>query len=105
MLERTRCGYRPGYAGGSFFQAAAGIRAGHVTGVQTCALPIFMTSNIRSIEQMRDLVDPVQELRPEVVAHLLDAPDVGRHDEDGVAEVHRTALTRSEERRVGKEWT
>src|SRR5690625_2116795 len=25
-----------------FFQAEDGIRAGHVTGVQTCALPIFL---------------------------------------------------------------
>src|SRR5207253_4148315 len=27
-----------------FFQAEDGIRAGHVTGVQTCALPIFTAS-------------------------------------------------------------
>src|SRR5439155_12465919 len=31
-----RKGYRPAF----FFQAEDGIRAGHVTGVQTCALPI-----------------------------------------------------------------
>src|SRR5690625_2015869 len=29
-----------------FFQAEDGIRAGHVTGVQTCALPILNTDNM-----------------------------------------------------------
>src|SRR5690625_4196413 len=29
-----------------FFQAEDGIRDGHVTGVQTCALPIFLTLKI-----------------------------------------------------------
>src|SRR5215510_16213838 len=29
-----------------FFQAEDGIRDGHVTGVQTCALPIFDHSNV-----------------------------------------------------------
>src|SRR5690625_6682141 len=29
-----------------FFQAEDGIRDGHVTGVQTCALPIFLVSPI-----------------------------------------------------------
>src|SRR5690625_7798328 len=33
---------------GSFiFQAADGIRDGHVTGVQTCALPIYATTRYR----------------------------------------------------------
>src|SRR5690625_5722963 len=30
-----------------FFQAEDGIRDGHVTGVQTCALPIFLRSSWR----------------------------------------------------------
>src|SRR5690625_6051906 len=29
-----------------FFQAEAGIRDGHVTGVQTCALPIFQVESL-----------------------------------------------------------
>src|SRR5215510_15518313 len=32
-----------------FFQAEDGIRDGHVTGVQTCALPIFDFADVRTI--------------------------------------------------------
>src|SRR6201992_2260311 len=32
-----------------FFQAEDGIRDGRVTGVQTCALPIFPTSNVAAL--------------------------------------------------------
>src|SRR5437870_10878022 len=32
-----------------FFQAEDGIRDGHVTGVQTCALPIFLSNDDRLI--------------------------------------------------------
>ena len=39
-----------------------------------------------------DLVDPVQELGPEVVAHRVGRADVRGHDQDGVAEVDRAAL-------------
>ncbi len=39
-----------------------------------------------------DLVDPVQELRPEVLRHGLGRPDVRGHDHDRVAEVDRAAL-------------
>src|SRR5690625_6950100 len=39
-----------------FFQAEDGIRDGHVTGVQTCALPIFRTNNIeKDAERFRKL--------------------------------------------------
>src|SRR6266700_5090555 len=60
-----------------FFQAEDGIRGFHVTGVQTCALPIF---------------GPV-----DAVNHR---PDLAR-DRRRVGAV--TAAPRSEERRVGKE--
>src|SRR5690625_6391029 len=33
-----------------FFQAEDGIRDGHVTGVQTCALPIFFTGTLHMTE-------------------------------------------------------
>src|SRR5207253_1306290 len=55
-----------------FFQAEDGIRDGHVTGVQTCALPICR-----------------------MAYRIFDCPP-GRDAWDGD--------TRSEERRVGKEW-
>src|SRR5690349_24556314 len=62
-----------------FFQAEDGIRALYVTGVQTCALPIF------------------QGPRRRMARGLEGAADAG---EDGGAVL---AVERSEERRVGKE--
>src|SRR5207253_4805945 len=75
-----------------FFQAEDGIRNGHVTGVQTCALPIFS---------------------PRLSARLVSrAPDITRLldklESRGLIERERSAqnrriVRRSEERRVGKE--
>src|SRR5439155_17011634 len=65
-----------------FFQAEDGIRDGHVTGVQTCALPIFLP---RVLD--RDFPDPA----PEAVDAVL---------RDGV---RGNPFARSEERRVGKQ--
>ena len=39
-----------------------------------------------------DLVDPVQELGPEAIRHVLGGADVRGHDHDGVAEVDRAAV-------------
>src|SRR5215510_5551648 len=66
-------------AGFFFFQAEDGIRDGHVTGVQTCALPIWIRHRFR---RHRDGLDPGPGARP------ADRADGG---------------PRSEERRVGKE--
>src|SRR5690625_6980785 len=43
---------------GFFFQAEDGIRDGHVTGVQTCALPIsaFITSELKTAFQIGFLI-------------------------------------------------
>src|SRR5439155_9304540 len=60
-----------------FFQAEDGIRDGHVTGVQTCALPIFIEARLTA--QGAGMPDSVPVTLSEV--------------RDG----------RSEERRVGKE--
>src|SRR5215510_16029293 len=62
-----------------FFQAEDGIRDGHVTGVQTCALPIYL-------------------LRGGLV-HIDPRPDLGLVGSSWVPD----AEGRSEERRVGKE--
>src|SRR5438270_14009230 len=70
----------------SFFQAADGIRHLTVTGVQTCALPIF-----RGYYERLGFVAPVLEAEPLVVAA----------DAWAVA----PAVERSEERRVGKEFS
>src|SRR5439155_17081201 len=65
-----------------FFQAEDGIRDGHVTGVQTCALPIFHQVFRFRHDHMRG-----------VGAGAVDADDAAARD----------AVIRSEERRVGKE--
>src|SRR5690606_40554006 len=78
-----------------FFQAEDGIRDFHVTGVQTCALPIYDGPADTGIEG--DVVT-------EAAVFLEAAPDRGR------ARPHRTDRLgddvdhRSEERRVGKGW-
>src|SRR5690606_39299262 len=82
-----------------FFQAEDGIRDFHVTGVQTCALPIFES----------ELVD----LEPEEARELLESTGQTEPGLDRLASVGfstlglQTYLTagpkeRSEERRVGK---
>src|SRR5439155_26125600 len=63
-----------------FFQAEDGIRDGHVTGVQTCALPILLRdADLRSV--------------------------TAGHGAEGTRHCGRrpSGLLRSEERRVGKE--
>src|SRR5690625_7719614 len=66
-----------------FFQAEDGIRDGHVTGVQTCALPIF-TPNISLIPF------------PGAIIGLTFSSLITRQS-------ITTGPSRSEERRVGKE--
>src|SRR5207245_9559479 len=86
-----------------FFQAEDGIRDATVTGVQTCALPIYPDvqcdlADLRLVE-IPDRVDPRRH-----VAELCAVPEeelglVARPDNDSVR-----PRARSEERRVGKEW-
>src|SRR5439155_9264809 len=80
-----------------FFQAEDGIRDGHVTGVQTCALPIFRwtargnSSSIATSSPFR-----------------LDWLWTGRRFSESFINPRPASCTmrreRSEERRVGKEW-
>src|SRR5439155_6554198 len=67
-----------------FFQAEDGIRDGHVTGVQTCALPILLV--------LQAVTPPPQlaALKQEVVRDVANRAQF-------------TQQMRSEERRVGKE--
>src|SRR5438046_7469583 len=72
-----------------FFQAEDGIRDLSVTGVQTCALPIFHADPmVESIEPASPGNGVAHGIR--VVRHPMALPPVRRQD-------------RSEERRVGKE--
>src|SRR5439155_18717511 len=89
-----------------FFQAEDGIRDGHVTGVQTCALPISRSGLASRLRRA------IRDAKPDLVhsngvkMHLLssyasnsDVPIIW-HVHDYVSS---RPVTRSEERRVGKE--
>src|SRR5690606_39746812 len=87
-----------------FFQAEDGIRDFHVTGVQTCALPILVVE-LSDGERQRLALATVVASPVDVL--LLDEPtnhlDIAAR---GWLERHlsrRHGATRSEERRVGKE--
>src|SRR5207253_6520012 len=71
-----------------FFQAEDGIRDGHVTGVQTCALPISITST-----------PAAAQLPPAPTSSF---PMITEPPGNSAASLP-PASTRSEERRVGKE--
>src|SRR5258706_8670654 len=87
-----------------FFQAEDGIRDWSVTGVQTCALPIFMTL-IKTVG--------IKDLKNNLSAHLRDVRRGARilvSDRSTVVAELREPTSgysvpevRSEERRVGKE--
>src|SRR5439155_4031067 len=85
-----------------FFQAEDGIRDGHVTGVQTCALPISLR-RARAPEAYRDkLPAPAPFARPVPRSYGSPPAAFGTH----AKRPQRTATVsspRSEERRVGKE--
>src|SRR5690606_40135028 len=83
-----------------FFQAEDGIRDFHVTGVQTCALPIYRGDLDRMVAVVVDDRDAV----PLAGAgeSPFDAPEGGERRADLL--VGNAELPRSEERRVGKGW-
>src|SRR5437773_5888399 len=76
-----------------FFQAEDGIRDRDVTGVQTCALPIFRPPVARSLR------GPDQDQARQPAGRRLRATG-GQQGPRGVPR----GEPRSEERRVGKEW-
>src|SRR5256885_12097264 len=84
-----------------FFQAEDGIRDYKVTGVQTCALPIYL-GHILAQSRVGASLDT------RLITPLLDA---GRHTPLAIDLLHQCTLSggddyelcRSEERRVGKE--
>src|SRR5439155_5572403 len=65
-------GGSPRLAPGSrfFFQAEAGIRRGHVTGVQTCALPICTTNGPADLAAMRTKLDALHFGEPSLQGYV-----------------------------------
>src|SRR5207253_4255392 len=89
-----------------FFQAEDGIRDGHVTGVQTCALPILLGITRERVRLFLDLADALardaQQRADLFEGHRLLALEAEVEPQDlGLAVLERRQ--RSEERRVGKE--
>src|SRR5205823_11278717 len=93
-------------------QAEDGIRDKLVTGVQTCALPIFFIpvgANLPSLDELRQAgVVPKRTLPPKVaVFGVSEWPAAQKQEVDHIARAMRQASEalgeRSEERRVGKE--
>src|SRR5690625_5341842 len=69
-----------------FFQAEDGIRDGHVTGVQTCALPISQLQRYRRLgapgdlpARRRTVLRPTAEQAAPSAGHLTPAPPGGDH--------------------------
>src|SRR5437870_13710446 len=80
---------------GVFFQAEAGIRDGHVTGVQTCALPICVNDGLAPLQ------GPAGEAR---LNHAERRPVLYRSPRvEPLRLGAKLDIRRSEERRVGKE--
>src|SRR5207249_6209599 len=88
-----------------FFQAEDGIRDRNVTGVQTCALPIYLRgdSPTRHVTcAIRTLALNTQSVPP-FGSTLTTSPGSGPDEFHELRLDRRVALVRSEERRVGKE--
>src|SRR5690606_41068663 len=89
-----------------FFQAEDGIRDFHVTGVQTCALPIFgiririLHRPIVAHQILKLITSALKgiQMRPVCRVEYLITP----YPFEKNSKVH--PFVRSEERRVGKEW-
>src|SRR5690606_40736077 len=86
-----------------FFQAEDGIRDFHVTGVQTCALPIYMrvwcVTSQAWLAYVLSLLGEFAEGR----RHGEEAVRLSMTDEQWQGNARIVTRARSEERRVGKE--
>src|SRR5690606_39912291 len=89
-----------------FFQAEDGIRDFHVTGVQTCALPIYDLLPQQQVTPIPEQAVPENKNQDTVVIVEAPRPEVATPEatttEPGL-EASEAPVARSEERRVGKE--
>src|SRR2546430_7093804 len=85
-----------------FFQAEDGIRDLTVTGVQTCALPIWSDAHRPTALRVAHHIASFILRRPGAIdtGHVL---SLGQHCHGSLFTADLTTLLRSEERRVGKE--
>src|SRR5204863_2503732 len=92
-----------------FFQAEDGIRVLYVTGVQTCALPICTSSTTSrpaaDAPPARLVVLEVLTPRDPAEDHRLRDPPLLRPHREVHVGNDEADESRSEERRVGKEWS
>src|SRR5688500_20388444 len=79
-----------------FFQAEDGIRDYKVTGVQTCALPIFLR---KFTDRSEYLIRKGAANKPRLLGHKVNCASAFER----VAVTSQRPIERSEERRVGKE--
>src|SRR3712207_8066378 len=86
-----------------FFQAEDGIRDIGVTGVQTCALPIFFQRGAASWSRLAEILDSRPAVASANALRTLPPAGAGRSVEFRNVSFHYPT-PRSEERRVGKEW-
>src|SRR5689334_24835513 len=90
---------------GFFFQAEDGIRDGTVTGVQTCALPIWGCAQAHGRAPSPGAAGSVNEKAPKALQSIHKWPIDARGDPRPREELAAVCVAgeRSEERRVGKE--
>src|SRR5690606_41079712 len=87
-----------------FFQAEDGIRDFHVTGVQTCALPIFGNSPWTVLSEGVALHSPLSiGVATIAIGAAVLLAWLPLQERVGLGTVANTVVIRSEERRVGKE--
>src|SRR5699024_11797071 len=90
-----------------FFQAEDGIRDRNVTGVQTCALPIYLKVYSKALHFMDEIYDvverfPVYEMYGISNQLRRSVSSIGANVAEGNKSIYYSQ-ERSEERRVGKE--